>query len=86
MSPPYCALASPCSGEAIPAHGFGFVLEDAPPVGVHDPEEELRFGKALLGGEAVPFHGFGFVLEDALAEDVHEPEEELRVGTALLRS
>ena len=38
-------------------HGFGLVLENAPPVGVHDPEVELRSGVTLVGGQTVPAHG-----------------------------
>ena len=48
-------------GQPVPAHGFGLVLENAPPVGVHDPEIELRSGGALLSVNEEPSHRCGIV-------------------------
>ena len=67
-----------------PAHRFGLVLENAPPVGVHDPEVGLGQSVALLGSQPVPAHRFGLVLENALALGVHETEVVLGRSVALL--
>ena len=71
-------------GQPVPAHSFGIVLEDAPPVVVPDPEIELRSGVTLVGGQPVPAHSFGIVLEDAASVSVHAPEVYLGTGAALL--
>ena len=73
-------------GQTVPAHRFGIVLEDAPPVGVHDPEVVLGAGVTLVGGQTVPAHRFGLVLENALTVGVTETEDELRTGETLIRS
>ena len=39
-------------GQTVPAHGFGIVLENAPAVGVHETEVELRIGVTLVGEAA----------------------------------
>ena len=69
------AVASPGLGsQPVPAHSFGIVLEDTPPVVVHEPEGELGTGVALLGGLAIPRCRFGIVLRYALTEVVHDTE------------
>ena len=71
------------SRQAVPLHGFGIVLCNATPVGIHEPEGELRSGMALISGQAVPLRGFGIVLENALAVGVYDPEAELRIWVTL---
>ena len=52
-------------GEAVPAHSFGLVLENAPAVGVHETEVVLgSWRQALLGGQPVPAPRFGLVLRE----------------------
>ena len=51
---------------------------------VHDPEDELSRGVALLRGSAIPPRRLGVVLGNALAFGVHVPEIELSPGVAPL--
>ena len=38
-------------GQPVPAHGLAVVLRDALASGIHELQDELRCGVALLGGE-----------------------------------
>ena len=63
MTPrPYCADGLALLGsQPVPAHRFGVVLENAPPVGVHDPEAVLRNGLTLLSVNEEPSQRCGIV-------------------------
>ena len=49
---------------------------------VHEPEDKLRDGMALLGRFTEPCDGGSVILRDAFALSVHRPEIGLRLGVA----
>ena len=53
---------------------------------VHQPQDGLRNGDALLGSQPVPLDAFSVVLRDAIAVVAHQPQIEPRKGVSLLVS
>ena len=78
---------------AIPAHRFGIVLRNAPPIGVHSREVVLRSGMALPSGQPVPLRGLGSIAfrthaqavgEHDLTDGVDGAKGELGINVTLL--